>query len=325
MISTVNIKKLGPRTFLGGGNEAQVYALDKQNGIALKLYKPAVIAELNKSSLLALIDTIEKMEQDSKHIVRSRAALPIELVEDSGSWVGFTMPLLPQSFFALHGVRAKPQTVELDWNRLTMSHKWTLNPNIYSEVPTPSEQQLLEIAISLAETVDVLHRHGIVIGDISGRNLLWTLTPKPATYFLDTDSFRLWKQQGTTVPKETDGWRDPTLKGQPTNQSSDLFKMTLAITRSFFNSDFGLSSIKNPPHSMTNISQKIFDFSKTALSYQKNRPSASEWLTILRQLAQEKLLEGRPIIEKPDPPKPKERQTLWADRPIIQLPRRENP
>lgn len=306
-------------TALGAGNEAQVYSLDERHGLALKLYKPTVIAELHQPSLLALMNAIDNMDESRRSIVRSRAALPIELVIDRGRWVGFTMPLLPDSFFVKHGVKANPKRVELDWNRLTMSHTWITNPNIYSEVPSPTEQQRLEIALSLAESMSYLHQGRVIVGDISGRNLLWTLSPSPIAYFLDTDSFRLEHLQGTTSPKETEGWRDLTLLGKPTNRSSDLFKMALAISRMFFSSEFGPKTAKAPPPSTTPVSLKIYEMAKRALS-SSFRPDAVEWTRLLHDLIREKQLEGRPIISKPPPPPPKGPQTLWEDRPTIVLP-----
>lgn len=321
MTRTVTLKSLGKLSALGGGNEAQVSRIQSRQGLAVKIYKPNVLSELHLPSLEALLDTIESLDTQSRAKISERAALPIELVTDKGKWVGFTMPLLADTFFARHGVRAMPKRVELDWNRLTMSHRWVGNPNMHSEIPIPTERQQLEIALSLSQTVAILHRAGIIIGDISGRNLLWALQPTPLAYFLDTDSFRIPKMPGTTTPKETDGWRDPDLKGQPTNFSSDLYKIALAISRIFFSSEFSAASVNKPPTSMTNTSQRVFDQAKLALS-STPRPDAESWAKLLGTLIHEKNLEGRPIINRPPPTAPRKRQTMWGDRPTIPLPPR---
>jgi len=323
MTRTVTLKSLGNLSPLGGGNEAQVSRIQSRSGIAVKIYKPNVINELHLPSLEALLDTIEGLDTHTRAKISERAALPIELVTDNGKWIGFTMPLLTDTFFAMHGVRAMPRRVELDWNRLTMSHRWVSNPNIFSEIPIPTERQQLEIALSLSKTVSMLHSAGIIIGDVSGRNLLWALQPTPLAYFLDTDSFRIQRMPGTTTPKETDGWRDPELKGQPTNFSSDLYKLALAISRIFFSSDFGAASVNKPPTSMTNASQQIFDHAKFAIS-SSQRPDAESWAQLLSRLIQEKNLEGRPVINRPPAAPPRGRQTMWPDRPIIPMPRRPN-
>lgn len=321
MTKTVSLQSLGKLSPLGGGNEAQVSRVQSRQGIAVKIYKPNVINELHLPSLEALLATIEGLDTHTRARISERAAFPIELVTDKGKWIGFTMPLLPDTFFARHGVKAMPKRVELDWNRLTMSHRWIGNPNMLSEIPLPTERQQLEIALSLSQTVAMLHRAGIIIGDVSGRNLLWALKPTPLAYFLDTDSFRIQQMPGTTTPKETDGWRDPELKGQPTNFSSDLYKMALAISRIFFSSEFSAASVNKPPTSMTGASQQVFDHAKIAFSSNK-RPDAESWAKLLGRLVQEKNLEGRPVINRPPPATPRERQTMWPDRPIIPMPRR---
>lgn len=321
MTTTVTLQSLGKLTALGGGNEAQVSRVESRQGIAVKIYKPNVIGELHLPSLEALLNTIQALESHARTRILQRAAFPIDLVTDNGGWIGFTMPLLADTFFAVHGVRAMPKRVELDWNRLTMSHRWVGNSNIVSQIPIPTERQQLEIALSLAQTVAALHQAGIIIGDVSGRNLLWSLQPEPLAYFLDTDSFRISKMPGTTTPKETDGWRDPQLNGQPTNFSSDCFKLALAISRIFFSSEFGASSLNKPPTSMTNTSQQIFDHAKTSLSG-THRKDAQSWTQLLTRLISEKNLEGRPIIKRPLPAPPRGPQTMWPDRPIIQMPQR---
>lgn len=321
MTKTVSLQSLGKLSALGGGNEAQVSRVQSRHGIAVKIYKPNVINELHLPSLEALLATIEGLDTHTRAKISERAAFPIELVTKKGKWIGFTMPLLADTFFARHGVKAMPKRVELDWNRLTMSHCWVGNPNMFSEIPIPTERQQLEIALSVSQTIAMLHRAGIIIGDISGRNLLWALQPTPLAYFLDTDSFRIQQMPGTTTPKETDGWRDPELKGQPTNFSSDLYKLALAISRIFFSSEFSAASVNKPPTSMTNTSQQIFDHAKLAIS-SSQRADAESWTQLLSRLVHEKNLEGRPVINRPPSAPPHKPQTMWPDRPIIPMPRR---
>jgi serine/threonine protein kinase len=320
MTKSVSLQSLGRLSALGGGNEAQVSRIESRQDIVVKIYKPNVVNELHLPSLEALLATIEELDTHTRTTLLGRGAFPIELVTDRGKWIGFTMPLLADTFFARHGVKAMPKRVELDWNRLTMSHRWVGNPNIFSEIPIPTERQRLEIALNLSQTVLMLHRAGIIIGDVSGRNLLWALNPTPRAFFLDTDSFRVLQMPGTTTPKETDGWRDPELKGQPTSFLSDLYKLALAISRIFFSSDFGAASVNRPPTSMTDASQQIFDQAKLAIT-NGQRPDAESWAKLLSRLIHEKNLEGRPVIYRPPPAPPRERQTMWPDRPIIPMPR----
>ena len=46
---------------------------------------------------------------------------------------------------------------------------------------------LREVASGLA----FLHKHGVCVGDISPKNMLFSLTPHPAVYFIDCDAMRI--------------------------------------------------------------------------------------------------------------------------------------
>jgi hypothetical protein len=74
-----------------------------------------------------------------------------------------------------------------------------------------------------------LHKHGVCVGDISPKNLLFALIPHPAVYFIDCDAMRI---DGVSVLRqvETPGWQVPAGEELATVYS-DTYKLGLLALR----------------------------------------------------------------------------------------------
>ena len=106
----------------------------------------------------------------------------------------------------------------------------------------PTLQERLVLCRSLAKGMGLLHRAEVVYGDLSLRNFLYRLEPKPSVMFVDTDNMR---PKGSTAAlgqqPHTPDWEPPEAlhakrRGDGTgfatqNYNSDRYKLGLAILR----------------------------------------------------------------------------------------------
>jgi DNA-binding helix-hairpin-helix protein with protein kinase domain len=309
---------LGSLEELGRGGEGVVYRCLARPGQVYKEFQSQVLAEVDESALNRLIALPASLDAASRQFLLTRTAWPVEKVVERGAVVGYTMPLIPGAFFVKHGVKAYPNRCECDWNKLAMRTTWLGNSNIVSDVPQVSGTHLLEVLIDLCKIVDLLHKMKLIIGDISGRNMLWSLTPAPAVMMIDNDGYRVEGARGVTLPKQTPDWQDPYLGGADTTQQSDLYKLSLALLRGYMG-----SGIIKPEqvHSNDPAVTRLLDSARRGTSA-SNRPRASEWLTLLTNLRQQLVLADRPVLQMPPivtrPPK-NLIESFVPKRPILKL------
>ena len=154
----------------------------------------------------------------------SIAAWPCALVEDAGTPTGFVMPAIPDEFFI-------PLTTAKGVSSTTAEFQHLLNhPSVLAargiDLDDAQRYSLLrEVASGLA----FLHKHGVCVGDISPKNLLFSLTPSEAVYFIDCDAMRI--NAVSALPQmETPGWDAPAGEELATIYS-DTYKLGLLALR----------------------------------------------------------------------------------------------
>jgi hypothetical protein len=300
--------KMGKK--IGDGGEGEVYLVTNKPSDVFKVFKDAVRSELNESGLASTIGLLELMSPADRAFIASRAAWPHTLVKDKGSFGGFLMPLLPSDYFCLHGGKGSPIEGMNDWNKLTFRKAWMNNPNLESNSPAlwypsgrdtdslnASEKKkrisLLKLLKDLSQVFEILHKHNIVVGDVSGRNILWSRQNGDSVMLIDCDGCRINKTVGVTKAKQSPEWFDPHLNG-PTNIESDLYKLAIAIYRGYFSDSLG-----KPEHNsvslVSNADREIQRLSLRGVG-QSARPTASEWVNALSNLITESENDGRPVI-----------------------------
>ncbi|MGW3628771.1 hypothetical protein ACWD7F_01170 [Streptomyces sp. NPDC005122] len=72
---------------------------------------------------------------------------------------------------------------------------------------------------------------GLVIGDISQANILWSLTPEPAVHFLDCDGFRRVGRDAVQAQAATPDWNDPLTPSTEASVDTDAYKTALTAGR----------------------------------------------------------------------------------------------
>lgn len=287
----------GRRHQIGDGGQGTVYALDDAPQFVFKQFKRSGTFAPDAAELQRLIDLPATLAGSDADYLLSRTAWPFASVVDrSGQLVGFLMPRLDDRFHHRFGVRSNPVRKLREWNYLSMRRTYVGNPNLHigdlGRLETPT---VLKIVADLARLMALLHRAGIVVGDLSGKNLLWALDPEPQAMLIDCDSIRFSGTAGVIAPKETADWDDPHLAGAPTSQSSDEYKLGLAAFRAVWaaGTDRPAAAVGGhlladgtvAPSDLTRLVQE----STTASA----RPAAEEWADTLAAIIR---YDGRPVV-----------------------------
>ncbi|MFD0574174.1 hypothetical protein ACFQ0T_39345 [Kitasatospora gansuensis] len=151
------------------------------------------------------------------------------MVRRGGQTCGFLMRAVPDRFhFTLRtlaaGNQGSPRLATLEY---------LLNEDAYVAGIglTVADRDRLLLLADLATTLDRLHRFGVTVGDLSPKNLLFTLTTKPECFLIDCDSART--DGATVLPQaETPDWHVPTGEERATRHS-DTYKLALLAVRLF--------------------------------------------------------------------------------------------
>lgn len=212
-MTDVALSELEYAAKLGNGGQGTVFRL--VDGTLLKLYHPG-IAVLS-DELRRLID----LPVGRGELSGAPLAWPSGRVFDSGRCVGLLMPEAPARF-----------ATSMAGQRRLLELQYLLYPRraMWSDLELPTGRQRRRIAVAYVELFQVLHRNGVVVGDVSMRNLLWSLAGGPAVFAIDCDGFRVAGRPPAVRPADTAGWRDPA-RPRENPLDTDRYKLALVTLR----------------------------------------------------------------------------------------------
>ncbi|MTE19436.1 hypothetical protein F0L17_09910 [Streptomyces sp. TRM43335] len=203
----VDVARLTRGGLLGRGGQGSVWdvglgAPDDPRPTAFKEYAPACLDALDVSALEELVAFAAGAAPHRAEWIHRHAAWPTAVVTDGDRTVGFLMPRVPERFFLrLSHDPEEPRTAGVEY---------LLNSDAYLDavgIRITLEQRLLLLR-DLAATLARLHVLGVVVGDMSPKNLLFCLEPEPACLLIDCDAVRL--RGRTVLPQaETVAWELP--------------------------------------------------------------------------------------------------------------------
>jgi hypothetical protein len=325
-INEIDENSLGPLgDRIGDGGEGEVFVVPSRPSDVYKRFKPAVMGEISESGLRSTIALLDSFNDSERARVLDRTVWPHTIVRNSGRLVGFLMPGLGDDFFCEQGMKTDPVRSLADWNKLAFRDVTAANQNIFTSLPNLSEEahreNLLKLLHDLCSLFSVLHRHGIVVGDVSGRNIIWTIRgSSPRSVVIDCDGFRRNGDDAVSKPKQTPDWMDPHLVG-PTDINSDLYKLSLAVYRGYFAASIRVPSSQGDLHSLTAEDQLVLSMAQQGVG-PGSRPSASDWESLFEALLAKERVKDRPLIavQRGVAPAPKPTNaSAESGRPIIPL------
>src|SRR5271170_667277 len=297
--------KLGVLTKIGQGGQGVVYGAPNVTtkfaaSMVYKEYKTQTLTEIDFTALAAMPALVEEsLSYTQAERLISIAAWPCAIVEDAGAPTGFVMPAIPEEFFIpLRTVKGVSSTTA-EFQHL-LNHSSVLAARGIDIDDAQRFTLLREVASGLA----FLHKHGVCVGDISPKNLLFSLSPPEGVYFIDCDAMGI--NAVSALPQvETPGWETPAGE-QLATIYSDTYKLGLLALRLVT----GDHDTKNPAHLASTtpalLRQIITD---TLTNAPAQRPLPEAWTYVLghaiEQAQHQKLTAAQqpaPLSAAPAPP-----------------------
>jgi hypothetical protein len=183
---------------IGGGGEAEIFAVREDARLALKRYTKPTRERHDKVTVMAGSPPAASSNGSRRHV---QIAWPVDVVfSDAGAFEGFVMPRIDSA--------AAIQVMAL------------YNPQSrHQHAPAFTWRYLLRTAINVATAVQDLHARGYVVGDLNESNVLVTSTA--LVTIVDCDSMQV---------REPDGRVFRSLVGKPEFMAPELVGRDLAST-----------------------------------------------------------------------------------------------
>jgi DNA-binding helix-hairpin-helix protein with protein kinase domain len=205
---------------LGTGGQGAVHDLGKKGaGYVYKEYLD--VSAVNAAALADLVALPGSLPSGERDRLLSLTAWPLARVMDGNQIKGFIMKKVPLPFWGEQGGGLKP----LEAQFLMYSPK-----PMWGKISPPGIEGRLEIARQSASLFQLLHAKGLVIGDVSMRNMLWSQSPA-GIFLLDCDGVRIQGRRPVMAQPETPDWNDPLQSVNGPDQDTDRYKLALLIMR----------------------------------------------------------------------------------------------
>lgn len=275
--------QLGALTKIGQGGQGVVYGAPNVTtkfaaSMVYKEYKAQTLAEIDLTALAAMPALVEdSLSYRQAERLVSIAAWPCALVENDGTTTGFVMPAIPDQFLILLTTVKGVSNTTAEFQHL-LNHSSVLAARGLEINDAQRYSLLREVASGLA----FLHNHGVCVGDISPKNLLFSLTPHEAVYFIDCDAMRI-NDISALTQVETPGWDTPPGEELATIYS-DTYKLGLLALR-LLAGDHDTKSLEHlPPTTPSLLRQIITD---TLNNEPHRRPLPEAWTYVLGHAIEE--------------------------------------
>jgi hypothetical protein len=201
----IDEEKLGTLKKIGQGGQGLVYEAPKAHTdfaptMVYKKYKADTLSTLNPDALQMMPQLVDGMAPESQRRLIAIAAWPCAVVTSGGVAAGFVMPTIPDQFYIPIQTVKGTTSAPAEFQHL-------LNEPSYLEARgiEIDDKQRYSLLRELASDLAFLHANGICVGDMSPKNLLFSLAPRPAVYFVDCDAMRV-NDVSALAEVETNGW-----------------------------------------------------------------------------------------------------------------------
>ncbi|MDO5730482.1 hypothetical protein [Corynebacterium sphenisci] len=265
---------------LGDGGEGVVYALDAAHRYegrpcAYKEYKPQ--ATIHEAHLRAMVAFLGKLNDRQRDWLLQRTAWPTRIVVDGGRVTGIIMPLIPEAFFGDFSVGQNVRRSQKEVQLLLNDPAFIAKRGIALD-----DTAKYAFLADVADMLRVLHGAGIVIGDLSARNILFNIGGTPASFLIDCDSMHMPEGDNPALV-QTPGWEAPQAETEATT-ANDLYKLGLLVLRLLTGQQMTRDTALLTPETPMRVrllAARAIDGSPG------DRPGAGEWCRELRAVLRE--------------------------------------
>ncbi|MET9892181.1 hypothetical protein ABZZ47_18505 [Streptomyces sp. NPDC006465] len=206
---------------VGDGGQGEVYDVIGPGGLLYKSYRePGKAAGGELAALVALRQGLAPADRDR---LDRETAWPLCRVMDGARTTGFLMNRAPDSM-TWRTARGEARLTDLSYLLRAPKSAWQTVAQ-----PSPAERYALVVAV--VGLFQWLHTLGLVVGDVSQANVLWTVRPAPGPYLLDCDGVRLAGRPPVLEQADTPDWHDPLAAPGTITVDSDRYKVALVVGR----------------------------------------------------------------------------------------------
>jgi serine/threonine protein kinase len=279
MPAHLDVAGLGPLTRLASGGQGEVFAAPRlrmryASSLVFKQYKPAVAGSLDVPVLESMPAYLESLPFAEGMELLAQAAWPCRLVDDAGRVAGFVMPAIPDAFFVQMRKSSGMSREAAEFQHLLNDDSFLARRQIGL-----SDRRRYELLREVAGALSVFHRHGIAVGDLSPKNLLFAFDPDPGVYFIDCDAMR-FQTRSVMRQLETPGWevRAVSPHEELATSASDSYKLGLLALRLLAGSQDARDPVRLPRTVPAGVRQLV----TAGLSADPaRRPRPADWITPL--------------------------------------------
>ena len=290
MTETLELSQIGVTTKIGQGGQGAVYLVPRlktrfSKSMVYKAYhdggggKPDILATLNVAALKAMPVFLQSLQYDDGAQLIDIAAWPCRVVEDNGQVKGFVMPSIPDEFFIDIFTARGSSRVMAEFQHI-LNESQVVAMRLNGRIIT--EREKYELLGKAASALAFLHSHNVCVGDISPKNLLFSLSGPPAVYFVDCDAMRV---NGVSLSHqlESPGWEIPDNEEKATSYS-DRFKFGLLALRLIV----GDQDTRDPSRLPASVPAEVRRLiTETLKQPPTSRPAWSRWESALEAAAKQ--------------------------------------
>jgi DNA-binding helix-hairpin-helix protein with protein kinase domain len=261
----VRLSDLGEVRPVADGGHGVVCLLPRPGDLLLKLYHDDVA--VNADELGVLIDLPARFTPADRRLLGCSTAWPRRRVFDRDRCVGLLMRRAPSRFAT--PLAGSSRLLELQFLLYPKRVMW-------QELVLPSADERRRLAVRYVRLFQVLHGNGVLFGDVSMRNLLWSLSGGPDVFALDCDGFRVLGRRPAVHPADTVGWSDPTARPGEATLETDRYKLALVVLRLLLADH----AVVPGDELCQRLDRPLAVLAERAVPAGA-RPSAAEWLAVL--------------------------------------------
>lgn len=236
----VRKSQLGPLSFIAEGGAGRVYRCGAPiSGLPSPLAYKEILANADPlvqqatlAGMTAAVSMRDAMSAADIAELDALAAWPLALVEDGGAVVGCLLPLLGKDFFLTARPPGQPPTDEVfELQKLCASDKWLQRMGIDRSA---ADDGLVRLALMarLAYAFELIHRNGLVYGDVSLKNAAIATEP-PRLMLMDCDGIARLSDQ-SRVQLQSPFFSPPEMISKQVklqDQQTDVYKLGLCVIR----------------------------------------------------------------------------------------------
>jgi hypothetical protein len=283
----IDVRKLGRADFIRRGGVGEVsqlldFTLPGHPALAYKRFiEPMTSA--HSANLRELIAFRDALSTADRALLDDLFTWPLDLVVDGPAPIGFVMDLLPPEWF--HQFRGDDTMRPRDAQWLLVHSAAAARKGVVVPMPRRDDLVRLVLCAKLARAFTLLHRAGIVYGDLHSENVIFQLHPMPRLRIVDCDAARARVGQGSASPaKQMLHWVPPEGGDAPQTVATDCYKLGLFVLRCLADGPHS-SSTRKPARAGTTLGPGGLEMLSRAVGTDPaRRPSAKKWYVFLRRL-----------------------------------------